>query len=155
MELSKAEKDKVLLDIWESRDGIYGMIKNGYFGNDEKPVKPNKPRLHTGHTSSQALDYAEEFVAYEQKLPDYEAAMRKYRKNNALKHELFKFAAMWEYDLCKLKNPAYDKCFSLAWDRGHSYGLYEVYNCLADIADLTLTIVKQYDPEFNVYLKLK
>ena len=30
------------------------------------------------------------------------------------------------------------KCFSIAWDRGHSYGYYEVYNCFQELVELII-----------------
>ena len=33
-------------------------------------------------------------------------------------------------------NPKVGKAWEMAWDNGHSSGLYDVYNCLIEYADL-------------------
>ena len=143
MGLTENEKNKMLRKMQDYKDGVYGMIRDGWFQNHNMPLKPNKPRLKMDHTSIQALNYAEELVEYEQKIAKYNEEIKNYRAKAANHHELFKFAAMYDYGLDGLKPEVYSKAFSMAWERGHSACLHEVYNCLADIADLLILTIEK------------
>lgn len=48
---------------------------------------------------------------------------------NEFKHDLFE-------ELEITDNPKRDLLFEKSWDRGHSYGLYEVYNTALDLVEL-------------------
>lgn len=136
MELSKKRKETMVHQLHGSSDGMYGLIKDGFFDNklkypDRKDynVKKKCGECGTMHTDTDAeLKYKNAMVAY--------------RAEKGELHKLFTFAAMFDYGLDNLKKPVYDKVFALAWDRGHSAGMYEVYNCLADLADLMILTIE-------------
>jgi hypothetical protein len=65
----------------------------------------------------------------------YQAALKSHRLNTALNHELFKYACCWESGL-EYGSKIYSKAFQMAWSRGKSAGLHEVYYELQDLAEL-------------------
>jgi hypothetical protein len=66
---------------------------------------------------------------------NYRAAIKRYRKAAAIKHELFKYACCIELQI-EYGTAQTNKAFEMAWDRGHHAGLHEVYYALQDLAAL-------------------
>lgn len=73
----------------------------------------------------------------------YKAAMDAYRKENARKMELFRFAVIVENGLDPDMESSH-VAFNSAWEEGHSAGLYEVANVMPGYASLVLTAKKDF-----------
>lgn len=115
---------------------MFEAIKVGIYEPEmEYPKQPKKPYLAKGHTSIQALEYAEELVVYEQEIEKYKKEMAKYRQKQNECHAQFRKDAL-EYAGIDAMHPKADRAFSMAWDRGHSSGLHEVVQNLEELAEL-------------------
>ena len=132
MELNQTEKNTMLRMVQERH--LTGLINDGFFEN-KLPYPSRKTHKKCEHCGSHYKDENAEIK--------YKNDMAAYRKIDAKNHALFKYAAMWDYGLDGLKPEVYEKTFALAWDRGHSAGLHEVYNCLADLADLMILTIEK------------
>lgn len=64
----------------------------------------------------------------------YKAHRKEYIDESAKLHQEFQDDLFKEFNVTD--NPKRFKCFELAWDRGHAYGLSEVYNCFSDFVEL-------------------
>lgn len=86
----------------------------------DEPRKPRREDFVNNSTHGKALD------EWETLREDYRAATLAYsRAQDALTHE-FKMALAKEYGVTK--HPKLERCFSLAWEHGHSSGYSEVAN---------------------------
>jgi hypothetical protein len=99
------------------------------------PQKPTKPRLdHATVTSTSAKEHAEHLAEFERLLTQYRADKEAYDKDceaclAAFKHDLFA-------DLGLKDHPKAEKLYQIAWDRGHSSGLENVYCEASELAAL-------------------
>ena len=63
-------------------------------------------------------------------------AFEAYHRENGRIDDLFRKDALQEAGLTG--HPKAEKAFEMAWERGHSSGYHEVFNCLLPLADLLL-----------------
>jgi hypothetical protein len=137
MEKRQAEIKKLL-----DTKPMHTLINDGVFNPTlDCPKIPKKPRLVPGHNSIQALNYAEALVVYEQKKANHTGLMKAYREDAAAAHSLFKWACLMDISgLCTDLRPKYLQAtkiaWTMAWDRGHSAGLHEVYQELLELSEL-------------------
>jgi hypothetical protein len=64
----------------------------------------------------------------------YKAHRKEYDDENAKLHEEFVNDLFENFNVTD--NPKRFKCFGLAWEQGHAYGLEEVYNKFDDLVEL-------------------
>jgi hypothetical protein len=107
-----------------------------YENNMVYPVKPKKPILCNNHTYQDVKDYALQLEDYEKAFKEYEKRWDEYRKHTYDLENQFRHDALDDVGLLGHKKEG--KAYSLAWNRGHSYGLESVYQELCEIADLLL-----------------
>ena len=99
---------------------------------------PRKPSLTTNRPNeAECQAYTVALKAYEIARKAYQAQWAELQKESHRLDAAFKADAIKE---CGLEgHPKADKAFSMAWDRGHSAGLPEVYMNLEELADLLLS----------------
>ena len=66
----------------------------------------------------------------------HKKAIKDYNNESSKRHNEFIEDLFEEFDV--ENNEKRYKCFSIAWDRGHSYGYYEVYNCFQELVELII-----------------
>jgi len=142
--------------------GMCDIINKGFFDPQmEYPQAPKKPRLDPIHNSVQALNYAEALIVYEQARPLYDEARKHYNEKRAMCHVLFKWACFYDIGVFEHTFPcieppaipatdseAYgkranyyrglEKAWDMAWERGHSAGIYEVHLELETLNELLI-----------------
>lgn len=132
MKLAQDQKDTIV-HIYHSLGGIREMIKSGDFES-----KLSIPEKHTFSTCEHCGSRYKNMDAE----ASYKQEMKKYRDERYLKRELFKYICMFDLGL-EYENKASEKVYEMAWDRGASAGLHEVYDELVELAEL-LTIARKY-----------
>lgn len=65
---------------------------------------------------------------------EYREAQNLYRKEDNRLYHLFKEATFLANDM--KHDDKVDKMFSVAWERGHAYGMYEVYQCFEEMVPI-------------------
>lgn len=105
--------------------------------HDNMPICPRKPRLTSNRPNeAECQAYAADLKAYTIAKEAYNAQWAEINKERQQLDAAFKADALKE---CGLEgHPKADKAFSMAWDRGHSGGLPEVYGYLEELAELLL-----------------
>ena len=107
-----------------------------YKNTDEYPRKPHAPTITSNATPD---EYRKHAVALEQHATDLQVYRNELEKWNVKQAELetqFSIDALADVGLTD--HPKADKCFSFAWEHGHSSGYHEVYYWLEEIAELML-----------------
>jgi len=66
----------------------------------------------------------------------------KYSNESARLHELFEQDMVEEFNLLQFPFSIISKIHGVAWEKGHSGGYAEVYNCYFDIVDFAYFIMK-------------
>jgi hypothetical protein len=118
------------------------IISDGFFQSKVKcPQSPCKPRLKPGHSSREALEYASVLATYEHAHKLYKVELKEYRDDAARLHNIFKWACIQEItgmatDMRPKYLEAVEIAWAMAWDRGHSSGLHEVYQELLELNTL-------------------
>jgi hypothetical protein len=128
MDLKKCEKT-----IEEFRELIKeisfsDLINEGYFNNQMEFPRNDNLRVTCkccGHTYKD-----------EEKVAEYHKARTEYNKETNRLITLFQDALAIEFDV--EGNEKSSRVFHLAWERGHSCGLYEVYQNYEELVDLIL-----------------
>ena len=64
----------------------------------------------------------------------YKAHLNEYHAETTRLDEEFQNDLFEDFDVSD--NPKRFKCFELAWERGHSSGVGDVYNCFGDLVEL-------------------
>lgn len=107
-----------------------------YSGVDiEYPMRPRKPVLSRSPTAAEARSYATEIEVYENAKPAHDAEMKNYRAKMAERLASFQQELKQDFNL---SDAEFDAVWSLAWDRGHSSGLHEVYCEFADLVTMAI-----------------
>ncbi len=106
-----------------------------------------------------------DFNKYKNKLkqPDFkvfctesnDAEWEAYHNERLKNHKSFKNDLFEEFRVCN--NPKRHKCFSLAWDIGHSNGLREVANWFSELVELIkeMPLVPEKDNGIDIELDLE
>lgn len=101
------------------------MNTNKYENTLPYPSKPIKPRMDSNPTKADADRYFKSMEEYELLIKKYLEDKDAYNDNEGKLREQFKQDLF--VDLGIVDNPKKDLLFSIAWDKGHSAGLNEVY----------------------------
>lgn len=105
-----------------------------YKNTMEYPKKPSKPKLPVNHTALDAKNHAESMTWWESEMEAYRENIGKYRSEEQRLLAKFKEDVL-EY--CGISNhPKAEKLYAIAWDKGHSAGLYEVYLEVDELSEL-------------------
>lgn len=128
---------------------ISQLIRDGYFESSIKyPKTIPRPRLPINHTSDRALEYAKELVKYEENLKWYNTQLKAYNGSKVLCNLLFKWACLHDIGAFDPKiNPdaktskAFELAWNMAWERGHSSGIHEVYQELLELNEILICFV--------------
>lgn len=97
-----------------------------YSGRDLMyPSLIKKPRLGSNATAQEHREYADLLKQYEKDNQARKAAVAEYNNAVAVRLEEFKNKLRDDYDLTQGQ---FDIIWMFAWERGHSYGLQEVYH---------------------------
>ena len=124
-----SEKENKIMDIIEK-------IKNDEYVPDMVlPDRPEKPHLQAKHNSRDVEDYAIALIDYEGRFIIYQKDMLLYRELESKCYQDFKVDALEDSGI-GVDHPKAEKAFTMAWERGHASGYYEVYQELCDLADL-------------------
>ena len=127
--ITDADKAAVVKATLDHPQGLFGLIeRDGYFNTkvpypkkEDFPTKINCKECGHEHENDEGI-------------ANYKEAMRNYRDDHNRLQNLFRYVAIVD---CGLKdNPKADKAYSMAWDRGHSSGYYEVLQNLEDLSEL-------------------
>ena len=112
------------------------MDTEKYENKMEYPTKVRKPLLPKIHNSETVKEYAQKLQVYEEEYAAYQVILAEYRnETNRLWNEFKKDAID---DVGLLNHPKADKAYNMAYERGHSEGLYSIYDELCEIADLLI-----------------
>lgn len=102
----------------------------------EYPTRPKKPILGKDHTSKDLDDYKKALQKYEEDMISCKVKEKAYDEEYRRLYFLFKKDALNDVGL--IDHPKAEKVFSLAWEKGHSGGLNDVYCELGELADLLI-----------------
>lgn len=118
---------KTYTDIYEMATDMDNKSRSIKY--PETPQKPVKRSYETNTDYGKRLDYYDDV-----EMPQYRKDKDLYHKKRNDVYELFKqnLLSMLEIE----KHPKADKLFSLAWERGHSNGYYEVALEASELVDL-------------------
>lgn len=129
MPTEKQKKD-VIAAVLNHNQGLFGLIERDQYFKGTAPYPNRKkdfPIFKTCPECKEAHKDPETEIAFNK-------AMRAYRDDQAAMFQLFKFAALTDCGIAD--HPKADRAFSMAWDRGHSSGYYEVLQNLEDLSQL-------------------
>jgi hypothetical protein len=113
------KKDYITFYVYD--DGK--VISKSCYGDYVDYVKPSLKTKYPNAVIQEVLD--EE---------GYKAHQKEYREEEQKLHEEFVNDLFEDYGVTD--NPKRFKCFQLAWEQGHAYGLEEVYNKFDDLVEL-------------------
>lgn len=115
-----------------------GMDFDKYNNKDRHPIKPIKPNLDLGTKDGLDPDairnYATEIDEYNKDIATYNALCKQHRAKTEKLLLQFKIDALEDVGLAG-HNKA-DKAYEIAWEAGHSSGLYEVHLWIERLAEL-------------------
>ena len=110
------------------------MNFNNYKNKKNYPVKPKKPNSSNIENREEALEFADKIDKWNKQMEIFRKEIEEWREEER------KLLCKFEYDLLKefgLENhPKKEKIFSYCWEKGHSFGLNEVYNEMIDLYEL-------------------
>lgn len=98
------------------------------------PSLPTKPMLSNKATAEDYRKHADKLEQYDRDLTKYKAEKDAYGDEEAKQLALFKQDLFEELEIAD--NPLRNKLYSLAWERGHSGGLNEIYYEASVLAQL-------------------
>lgn len=127
--ITEEMKATVIDKIQNHDQGIFGLIERDKFFETTTPY-PKREDYNIRRKCSHCKSTHEDKTAKLQ----FDADMRKYRDDHNRLLDLFKFAALWDCDIHE--HPKADKAYNMAWSRGHSSGIWEVYQELTELAEL-------------------
>lgn len=114
---------------------IYDRIEAGEFENKVRyPSKPHKPRLSVDHSVAEVKQYVESLEIYEVELERWQDDMKVYRDAERSAKQHFKESLLAYLDIAD--HPLAEKLYSMAWDRGHSEGLYRIAEEADELSEL-------------------
>jgi len=104
------------------------IIRNNFFENSLIYPDPNDFEINKvcKHCGSKYKD--------EDAKEKYREAQNLYRKEDNRLYNLFKEATLLANDI--KHDDKVDKMFGIAWERGHAYGMYEVYQCFEEMVPI-------------------
>jgi hypothetical protein len=124
------EMKVTIIDKIQNHDqGLFGLIERDKFFETTTPY-PDRKDYNIKRKCSHCKSLHEDKTAKLQ----FEADMRKYRDDQHRLNQLFKFAALWDCGIHE--HPKADKAYEMAYSRGHSSGIWEIYQNLVELADL-------------------
>lgn len=98
------------------------------------PTKPIRPRIGSGASSADARVYAKEMDLYDAAMVVYREQKELYDKEQRSLYDEFRKDLYEEYGVTG--HPKADKCFSIAWEEGHSSGYNDVAIYFSRIVEL-------------------
>ena len=122
-------KEMMINTIQNHDQGIFGLIERDKFFETTIPY-PKRDDYKIRRKCSHCKSTHEDTDAALR----YKVDMGRYRDDQRRLNELFKFAALWDCEI--VTHSKADKAYEIAWSRGHSSGLWEVYNELVELAEL-------------------
>ena len=126
---TELEKQQILIKVKNHPQGLMGVIeREQHF--QTKLTYPQRKDYNIKRKCTECGETHSNLKADK----CYHDDMRKYRDDQARLFQLFKYAALTYCDIAF--HPKADKAFSMAWDKGHSSGYYEVLNELEILAEL-------------------
>jgi len=138
--------NKKTIDKLMETKSLSTIIREGHFNATLNcPMLPARPKLSRVHSSEQALTYSLVLGNYETDMEHYRAQLKIYRENQRALLELFKWACLRDIGgLCTDLRPKYlqavEIAWNMAWERGHSEGLYGVYQELTELNEILACI---------------
>jgi CRISPR/Cas system CSM-associated protein Csm4 (group 5 of RAMP superfamily) len=118
-----------------SYESAYDRIARLLGERETYPEKPKKPKLSDKANSKEAKQYSEDLALWEYQMEKYEEARLIVQKHNdgveAHVENYIKKAA----GLRNFNQAQQDLLWYRAWDKGHSSGYSEVYNCLCNLVE--------------------
>lgn len=121
---------------------LYQRIENGEFETKLKylpyPEKPKEPKIDLKMSLSELVGLKNK---YENELENYNELYQAYKNQRALVTEdsnrlQDEFKNALEKDCGVVGNPKAYLLYSIAWDRGHSGGLGDVYSLYCELSEL-------------------
>lgn len=115
----------------------WAVTEEGYaaFGKEKPDNRSVSEKIRDGVYNTKLPFPKMEDYPLRSKDPEYKKARDEYSKDmSRLHHEVFKLDLFKEEGV--VGNPKADKCFSIAWDRGHGYGLQDVEAYFSEIVEL-------------------
>lgn len=104
------------------------------------PIVPSRPTLNRVHTAAQALEYATVLANHETDKEHYHTQLKVHRESQGIRRKLFKWACLQDigaFDNVPIKKAkAIEIAWNMAWERGHSEGLYRVYEELLELNEI-------------------
>lgn len=129
---------------------IYEKIQaNEYTTKLDYPTKPPKPnRMAYQDTAGGVRAYADALDAHEAAMQPYRVAIAVYQADQLRLNEQFKADAINDVfgDDAQRFPATVEKMWATAYDRGHSSGNSEIYNCLLNYSDVIEAIKKDLTP---------
>lgn len=126
MKLQSMEEIKKNLDHMDLGE----LIRGGYFNN--RIIYPTREEYEIMkvcehcHSRYKDVDAAQKFAE----------AQHRYQQEEGRLYNLFKETLFYEF---KVENaPKAEKAFSIAWDRGHASGFYDVYLNFQNLVELII-----------------
>lgn len=117
--------------------GPYSNIEIIKFAQDNgMPVDPILSDNFGIVQTQKAISFLKEYYTVEriENSDSYIAAKNAFNKEEQNIYDLFKDCLFEEFGVTN--NPKREKCFSLAWEHGHSSGFNEVYNYFSEFVEL-------------------
>lgn len=140
------KKKKIeFIDDWiepVEQKSVYQRIQDGEFKTKLEylpyPEKPKEPKIDLKMSLSELVDLKNK---YESELKNYNELYQAYKNQRALVTEdsnrlLTEFQDSLEKDCGTGGNPKASLLYSIAWDRGHSGGLGDVYSLYCELSEL-------------------
>lgn len=105
--------------------------------NDLYVHRPKEPRLKSVTPTEEELSsFLAEKEEYQKLLREYETNNDFYKSESKRLYDILDDIIREDSGLNDIPEQYRDKVYSYAWERGHSSGYSEVYNCLCDLVEI-------------------
>jgi len=114
------------------KDFAYYSMNDGT--EPKYPSRPPKPIMPKVMSGASAKLYSDALILWEDSKAGYDEQMKIYRDESDKRSSEFINDLFEEFGV--VGNPKADKCFSIAYEMGHSSGYQEVWNYFSELVEL-------------------